>query len=146
MSVILTSLVQKKFSQWNEFVCDEETARQICFKERVRVVTAQIRARGEYLLYKKAPVIVLKENLPANWRAWVLWHELAHHWLHHPGNYRFHEKVLRKFDFEANYVAAVALIPTDLLKKHSIDEIIAEYNYPKELKPVREFIANYYQK
>jgi Zn-dependent peptidase ImmA (M78 family) len=146
MSVILTSLIQKRFPEWNQLVCDEETARRICRAERVRIREAKIRARGEYLIYKKSPFIVLKENLPREWRAWVIWHELAHHWLHYPGNYRFHKDVVRKLDFEANFVAAISLIPTFLLENRTVDEIIAEYNYPKELKPVREFIAEYYRK
>ena len=76
MSVILTILIQKRFPEWNHLVCNEETAYTICLKERVRVIEAEIRASGEYLIYKKSPFIVLKENLPREWRAWVLWHEL----------------------------------------------------------------------
>jgi Zn-dependent peptidase ImmA (M78 family) len=145
MSFILQSLVEKKFPQWNQFVCSEETARELCFEEKVRVVEAQIRARGEYLIYRQVPFIIIKNNLPSKWRAWVLWHELAHHWLHHPGNYKFHKTVIRKFDFEANFVAAIALIPTMLLELMTLEEIAAEFNYPTELLEVRRKIYEYYR-
>lgn len=146
MSVIFTSLVQKKLAEWNHRVLSEDDAFAAVAGEPVRIHTdAPIRWRGEYLIYRETPTILIKKNLSSRWRLWVLWHELAHYWLHQPGHYKFHKTIVRKFDFEANFVAAIAMMPTYLVQRYSIDELIYEFNYPKEIKFVREFIASYYK-
>lgn len=140
MSVILTSLVRKQLPDWNVRVFNEEDALTICRAGKVRVTEQQIRSRGEYLIYKEIPFIILKTGLKSNWRAWILWHELGHHWLHYPGSHAFSRHTRRKMDWQANYVAALALVPTVLWESASPAEIMADYGYPKELLKLRGVI------
>lgn len=145
MSYILSNLVKKKVVGWNKRVFSEEDARNICRELGVQIVVDNIDARGEYIVYKKISFIILKKSLNNHWRAWVLWHELGHHLLHYPGHYLFNQGSTRKADFEANYIASIALIPTFLVKTKTLSEIIEEYNYPKKLIETRKLIYDYFK-
>ncbi len=145
MSYILSSLARKKIIGWNEKVFTEEDFSQICEAEKVSVVEWKIKPRGEYLIHEGFPFIVLRPNLKSRWRSWVCWHELAHHFLHYPGHYLFNQSNARKVDFEANFVASVALIPTKLVLSLTFSEIAEEYNYPNRLIELRKQIYDYYK-
>jgi Zn-dependent peptidase ImmA (M78 family) len=140
MSQILCSLISKKLPDWNTRVFTEDDALTICRAEGVCVSEQDIRSRGEYLMYKDAPFIVVKRALRRNWRAWVIWHELGHHWLHYPGPHAFSRHTRRKMDWQANFVAAIALIPTVLWESSTPADIMVEYGYPKELLKLRAAI------
>lgn len=145
MSYILSSLIKKKVIGWNKQIFSEDDALALCRDQGVRVVFDNISSRGEYTVYKKISFIILRENLNNQWRPWVLWHELAHHFLHYPGHYLFNQSSARKVDFEANFVASVALIPTKLVETMTFGEIVAEYNYPKKLIEIRKQIYDHYK-
>ncbi len=145
MSFILSSLAKKKIVGWNQKIFTEENFYQICEAEKVSVVEWKIKPRGEYLIHEGFPFIILRPNLNPQWRSWVCWHELAHHFLHSPGHYLFNRSNARKVDFEANFVASIALIPTFLTKTKTMAEIIEEYNYPIRLIELRKQIYDYYK-
>lgn len=145
MSHILTSLIKKRIPQWNEKVFTEEDFYSICIQEKICVIESKIRSNGEYLIHNTVPCIVLKKNLDKSWRSWVAWHELGHYFLHHPGRYHFNYAAARKSDFEANFLASVALIPSYLTKSLTYAELIEEYNYPEKLIVFRKQIYDYYK-
>lgn len=145
MSFILSNLAQKKIENWNKSVLTIEDGEMFCYKNGVRLITAPIASRGEYTVYKKIPFIIIRENLNPKWKTWVLWHEIAHHILHYPGNYLFSSSSARKIDFEANFVAAVALMPLSIIGQLTVSEIIAEYGYPKEIIEIRKLIYDNYR-
>lgn len=145
MSYILTSIAQKKIENWNKKVFDEQDFYDLCRRESIRVIEGDFAARGEYKVYKKWPFIMLRKRLPAAMRVWIEWHELAHHFLHYPGSYLFDPSAARKVDFEANFVASVALIPTSLMETASLAEIGAEFNYPEKLLEIRQRVAEHYR-
>jgi Zn-dependent peptidase ImmA (M78 family) len=145
MSYILTSIAEKKIDYWNEKVFTERDFFELCRRESIRVIEGDFVARGEYKVYKKWPFILLRRRLPAAMRIWIQWHELAHHFLHYPGSYLFDPSAARKVDFEANFVASIALIPTKLMEDRGLEEIATEFNYPKKLIEIRRRIAEHYR-
>lgn len=144
MSYILTSLAKKKIQGWNEIALNYDDGERLCHELGVRLLHEEIQSRGEYTVYKKIPFIILRKNLKPKWKSWVIWHELSHHFLHYPGTYLFTASSARKADFEANYVASIALLPTEIVQQFSATEIIEEYGYPKELIKVRKLIYDNY--
>lgn len=145
MSYILTSIAQKKIDNWNKRVFTEQDFYDLCRRESVRVIEGDFVARGEYKVYKKWPFILLRRRLPSSMRIWIQWHELAHHFLHYPGSYLFDPGAARKVDFEANFLASVALIPTGLIETMGLDEIALEFNYPKKMIEIRRHIMENYR-
>jgi Zn-dependent peptidase ImmA (M78 family) len=145
MSYILSNLAQKTIEGWNKRPLSFEDGEMLCHQLGVRLLFENIKSRGEYMPYKKIPFIILRKNLKQKWWAWVLWHEIAHHLLHYPGNYLFSRSTVRKIDFEANFIAAIALLPTAVIQQLTAAEIIAEYGYPEELIRVRKLIYDFYK-
>lgn len=134
-------------SDWNKRVLDEADFYEICEKKKIAVLNLSIRSKGEYLVYKDQAFIILKPGMPRSLRVWVQFHELAHALLHTQINSHFSTSTLRKLDTEANHFAALALMPTPLLReyKYDLDEISADYNYDAELIEIRKEIFETYR-
>ncbi len=82
-----------------------------CDQEGVRVITLPMPARGLYLVRHGYPLIVLNESLRGPDRLFVAWHEFAHHLLHTPESCYFGFGLEEKAQYQANLIAACALIP-----------------------------------
>lgn len=65
-------------------------------------------------------------------RLFIAFHELAHHWLHPPGIQMFHG-FGRRVEFEADVVAACALIPKTVLTHYWPSEIAELHGYTYDL-------------
>ena len=145
MSLILASLAEKKIEDWNLYPKTFEDGEKFARQMDIRLIYDEIKSRGEYTVYKKISFIVLKKNLNARWRSWVLWHEIGHHLLHYPGTYLFTPSAARKVDFEANFVSAIALLPTNLFTIMTHSEIMAEFGYTKKLVEFRQKIWDHFK-
>lgn len=146
MSHILSQIIKRKLPEWNEVVFNESLAQLACERLLVRVAEWNIRARGEYLIENGVPFILLRKGLSERMRLWVWLHELGHHLLHYPATHRFSKSTHTRMDREANFFAAIALMPTSLCRIMTPAEIAAEYNYPDEIIEIRREVAANYEK
>lgn len=118
---------------WNERVFDESDFYRLCHLDGVRVFEdAEMSLPGAYCVYDKIPVIFIARRLRGAERLRVQFHELGHHLLHYP-DVRFFINLNNKIEFEANIVAACALIPFPLLRSRDIWQLEEEYGYSKKL-------------
>jgi Zn-dependent peptidase ImmA (M78 family) len=146
MAFILTSIIQKKEPRWNReiYLYDEMPA--FCKRHRARYFEDEtLKIRGEYTIYKNQPFIIVKKKLGCEMKAWIALHEGGHHLLHAPTPHKFSTSLLNRMDREANFFAALALIPTWLYMSKTPGEIVEEYNYPWELMKIRAAIWEAYQ-
>ncbi len=145
MSFILSQILQKKVNEWNRRVLTEDDFYALCARDRLPVIEAPIKAKGEYTIYGDTPLILLRRGLKPPVRLWVGMHELGHHLLHYPITHRFSRSTFYRIDREANFFAAIALMPTILVTSKTVGDIMEEYNYPKELIAVRKDIYERYR-
>jgi Zn-dependent peptidase ImmA (M78 family) len=118
---------------WNERVFDESDFYRLCHLDGVRVLEdAEMPLPGAYCVYDKIPVIFIARRLRGAERLRVQFHELGHHWLHYP-HVQFFLNLNNRLEFEANIVAACALIPFPLLRSHDVWRLEEEYGYSKKL-------------
>lgn len=145
MSFILSQILKKKVLDWNEKIFTEDDFYRVCKIEKVRVFEDEtLKYKGEYTIYENVPFIALRKNLQ-NELLWVGFHELGHHLIHYPVAHKFSKGIWRRMDREANFFAAIALMPSGLIKAKTFGEIIEEYNYPKELIRIRKDIYDTYK-
>lgn len=103
-----------------------------CDEEQILVREYPLRfCKGLYTVCESVPCIVLASGLSLVERTIVAWHELAHYWLHSPG-VCFFRSFERRFEYEAQAIAAIALVPKSLLMKRSLHEVEEEYGYSRE--------------
>lgn len=146
MSFILSQIIRKKLSEWNSRVLTEDNFYTICQTEKVRIFEEDFfKYKGEYLIQDGKSLILLQKKLSREEKLWVGFHELGHHLLHYPVPHRFSKSLYRKMDKEANYFAAIALMPTEIIKIKTFAEILEDYNYPKGLIIVRKEIYDNYK-
>lgn len=146
MSFILSQILKRKVPDWNERILNDDDFYLTCERSAVNVIENEnLKCKGEYTIYKNVSFIVLKKGLKPEMLRWVGFHELGHHLLHYPVNHRFSKSLYRRMDREANYFAAIALIPTRVVEVQSFDEIVNEYNYPAELITIRKEIYDTYR-
>ncbi|HEX8746841.1 MAG TPA: ImmA/IrrE family metallo-endopeptidase [Pyrinomonadaceae bacterium] len=130
-------IAKKAFTDWNERVLTERDIRRVAKKKGVQIVEGDVGVPGLYIVYGGVPFIVVHPDLTPAMRLWVLFHELAHHLFHVPGLQLFDSRYETKADYQANVIAAVALIPLTLMQRLTYGEIQEEYGYPKELMDFR---------
>lgn len=92
---------------------------------------------GKLAYYKGYCFILINPTLDAGFRLWVLWHEIGHYILHHPETSQFSSSMKRKNDRDANYVAAVAMMPRPLIEGRTIDCVARRSHYPREIVQIR---------
>jgi Zn-dependent peptidase ImmA (M78 family) len=137
MSHILSQIIKKKLPEWNERIFAYDNLQPLCRGSGVGLIEAPIRAKGEYTSHDGVPIIILKRGLAQKMRLWVGLHELGHHLLHYPSAHSFSKGIYSKVDREANFFAAIAMMPTELCRTATPAEIAAEYDYPPEIIQIR---------
>lgn len=86
--------------------------------------------KGLYLVCDQVPCIVLNSHLSMRERPIVSFHELGHHYLHATSPKFYCQGIISKSEYEANIIAAVALLPTSLVERYKIEDIQNEFGYP----------------
>ena len=140
--------VLEYFPYWNQIVHREETHGQIFLQTRgiLKIETDLIEDLGEYRVRSGKPVILLHKFLTRQYRPWVFFHECGHDMFHSPLSCTFSTDMRKKIETEANIVAAVALIPVEVLRTKHAWEIQEEYGYPLKLILFRKYIYDTYDK
>lgn len=116
----------------NERPVTERDVRRVAGRVGVEIVEGDVGVPGLYLPYGGAFFIVIHPALPGVMRLWVLMHELSHHLLHDTGMQMFDRRFETKADRQANFISALALLPTPTVKTRSFAELLEE-GYPREL-------------
>ena len=124
-------------SDWNHRVLGIDDFYSFCKQEGVEVYELDMSIDGLYTIFADVPVILLKLTLSEPDLTFVAFHELAHYWLHEPGQ-QFKWAFESKMDFEANLVASCALIPCSLLESHASADIQRQFGYSTEVIQFRE--------
>lgn len=140
MSFILLNILKKKIDYFNKRIFTEDDFFKICEDTKCTVIESTIKSKGEYLIYRNQAFIIFKNGLSSSLRLWVGLHELGHHLLHYPVNHKFSRGTIGRLDREANFFAAIALMPTTLIQQKTLDEIVEDYNYPREIIWIRKDI------
>lgn len=117
---------------WNTRVLTQHDFESLCAQAGIHVCEVEMSIDGCYCVLDVGPTIFLSRRLFGTRRLRVAFHELGHHLLHYPG-VQFFQNTHGKCEFEAELVAACALIPATLLESHSAAEIAEEYGYEVEL-------------
>lgn len=134
----VSDVASTQIPDWSKRVLTEKDFFEFCAaREIIFCETDLVEGFGEYRVHQERNFIILHKYAIKNWRLWILYHELGHYLLHYPSTAGFSDSTTRKMDWEANTVAAVALIPLQLLKQKTFFEIHDEYNYPKQLIKLR---------
>lgn len=142
MSVILTSLIRKRLPDWNQRVLGMKDFEQICHAERVLFLESIGRKhKGEFIPYANRNIIILRAGLNEGERRWVAFHELGHYFLH-AAAHQFSRSAHRRMDREANIFAAIALLPTQLIKND--EQLALDGYYPAEFIKIRHEIYKEY--
>lgn len=145
MSHILSAIIKKKFPLWNQRIYKFEDMPELCREARTSFIEAPIRHKGEYTMHGGYPMIIVRKGLKYQWRLWVAMHELGHHLLHYPTAHRFSRSIYTKADREANFFAAVAMMPTLLCRQMTPDEIHEHYGYDPAIIEIRREITEQFR-
>lgn len=145
MSHTLTEVIKYKIPEWNCKIFSLEDIPGLCNALKVGYVEAAIAPLGEYVIYNGIPIIVVKKNLGRPLSLWVVLHELGHHLLHHPLTHHFSKTSLSRLDYEANFFAAIAMMPTHLCRAMSPSEIKEFYGYPEKIIEIRREITELFK-
>lgn len=143
MAHMLSQLIKKKLPEWNECVFSVDDLPEMCARLKCGYLLAPIRAKGEYIQHGEFPFVIVQEGLKRPMKSWVGTHEVGHHILHYPSEHKFSRSTFSKADREANFFAAIALMPTWMCHAMTPDEIIAEYDYPKQIVEIRLEISQF---
>lgn len=132
---------------WNNRIYTENDAEDFCERhDIIRVDSEFLDDLGEYRTRKGYPVILLHKFVSLRYRNLVLQHEIAHFILHPTISARYADEVAkRKFEKEANFVAAVALIPKHIIETKTLTEIADEFNIPIKTVLFRREIFDTYK-
>lgn len=146
MAFILSQIIKKRIPEWNERVFGADDIDLLSQKFKVPVIESdEAKSKGEYLLIENVPLILIKPKLKRTEKLWVSFHEMGHHLLHYPVPHKFSKSLERRMDREANFFAAIALIPTCLVESKTLGEIMEEYDYSKALIMLRKEIYDNYK-
>lgn len=137
-------IIKLALPEWNRRVLAEEDFHAFCNDEHLKVVEAETGEYGLYIVHRGQPFIVLDPSLQGMMRLWVEWHEAAHHLLHIPAPDLFRVENSKE-QWQANVVAACAMIPQPLLRRVTIEEIRVDYGYPKALCNIRLAVFERYR-
>lgn len=139
--MFLSDVAPRSLCGWNEKILGEDVAIEFCRSNSICIVDDYRLDYGRIVFYKGYTFILKNPYLEAGMRLWVLWHEIAHFLLHAPQSSKFSPLVKRKNDREANYIAAIAMMPRQTIQGRTFHEIEEEYGYPAKLIEIRDQIV-----
>jgi Zn-dependent peptidase ImmA (M78 family) len=134
----------KAFPHWNRCRVSEADVRRVAKRRGVMIVEGEVGVPGLHVVYRGVAFIVIRPTLRGVMRTWVLLHELFHFILHEPGLQLFDPYFETKADREANFCAAVALLPREMLERKARNELL-EDGYPAELLDLRKEILEQFK-
>ena len=135
--MFIAQIIRQRVDGWNTRILGETDALTFCRHHQIRILEDAKLRYGQIQFYRGHSFIFINPNLSPGMRSWVLWHEIAHFILHDPIVSTFSRQCRRKCDCEANYVAAIALMPISILEHVTFGELEECYGYPSELIRLR---------
>lgn len=135
--MFLQGISHDRLDGWGKRVLSESDARDYCRLHKVYIVDDPKQPYGRIMFHKGYVFILINPNLDRGSWLWVLFHEIGHHALHAPQSGRFSKLIRRKADREANYIAAIALMPRQIVEGRTIEQVHYEFGYPIELVKIR---------
>jgi Zn-dependent peptidase ImmA (M78 family) len=145
---LLAHTIRFHFPEWNKRVLIEDEVIDFCRSPGAVILeTDLIDDLGEYRVHRDVqPFILIHKFIARRYRLWVLMHEAAHFILHPTAYAKFSDSNLRrKIEKEANFFAAVALIPQYLLRTKTLCEIEDEFGYLRQMIMLRKRIFDTYK-
>lgn len=140
----ITEAVSKHFPQLNKRRHVERDAYEFCERNGIIVhETLLINDLGEYRMHKGVPFILLNKFITDRYRTWVLFHEIAHYILHPTEISNFSDEVTkRKAEKQANFVAALLMMPKPFIRKKTLAEIQDELGCARKIILYRKDICD----
>ena len=139
--MFVAHISHKIIDGWNVRPLGLDDVIDFCRKHSIYIKQDENQADGELVYYEKDgkiyTFILISPFLDAGMRLWVLWHEIAHYILHYPAAAKFSNACTDKCDAEANYVAAVGMMPRRAIEGKTISEVVHEFGYPRALVELR---------
>lgn len=140
----LAPTIRRFLPDWNNRVHTEADGYEFC--ERFDVATLDtdlIRDLGEYRIRNGSPIILLHKFTSNRYRNVVFQHEIGHFILHPTTAAKYSDEVTkRKIEKEANFVAAVAVLPRYVIDTKTLAEIADEFNVPRKVILFRKLIRD----
>ena len=134
--MFLTGFPPNRIERWNQKAHTERDAYAFCKANKVHIVEDPQTSHGMFVKYRGYDFILITPGLTQMMRTWILWHEIGHYLLHEPAIANFSRHYARRSEREANFIAAVALIPRALLHNRSQGELV-EMDFPLKLIDIR---------
>ena len=124
---------------WNARALTEDDFWRFCQVAGVTVYFRPMERLGFFTNLNGRPTIYIRDTLSGFDRAFTLWHEMGHFWLHPPGIQFFHgyDSLV---ETEADVVAACALIPRPMILHYWDSELIDLHGFPTDLTELRRSI------
>lgn len=144
---LLVKRMSELYPDWNKRILTYEDGVKLAESRGTFVrETDLIDDLGEYRVHRSQPFIFIHSFTTADYKPWVLWHEVGHDLFHTPLTCQFSlPSTRRKVEIEANVIAAIALIPLYIAKTKKFHEIQEEFDYPRELIMFRKRILENHQ-
>lgn len=143
----LTSKILEFLPDWNKRIHTEANAYKFCQENRIITLDSEnIDDLGEYRLKDEKPVIIIQRFISSRYRNFVLHHEIGHFILHPASAARFSDEVVKnKIEKEANFAAAVAMLPKHIVEMKTLTDIAYEFNIPRKVILFRKWIYDNYR-
>lgn len=141
---LLIPTIKKFLPDWNKKIHTEADAFDFCERNAVATLeTDLIKDLGEYRIRNGNPIILLHKFVSFRYRNVVFQHEIGHFILHPTTAAKYSDEVTkRKIEKEANFVAAVAVLPRYILDTKTLAEIADEFNIPRKVILFRKLIRD----
>jgi Zn-dependent peptidase ImmA (M78 family) len=89
------------------------------------------RWKGLYTVCEGVPCIAIRSGLRDFDRLIVSWHEAMHHLCHsHKTAFFCDHAVVKRVEYEANALAAIALLPDRIIETRTVSEVVEEFGFP----------------
>lgn len=143
----LIPIIHKYLPHWNLKIHGENEGFAFCRQNKIATLeTDLIEDLGEYRLHDGKPIILLHKFVSFRYRNWVFQHEIGHFIAHPTTAASFSDEVTkRKIEKEANFIAAVSMIPKYILETKTLCEIADEFNVPRKVILFRKYIYDTYK-
>lgn len=112
--------------QWQDF-------ESLCKREDILLFITPMPRRGFYRVVRGVSCIGLDKRLPYSLLQETAWHEIGHYFLHSPELHLYGHPNKPKTEYQAQVVAACALIPQSIIRTTEFAEIEERLNVQRDL-------------
>lgn len=130
--------------EWNCRVLTEDDLITFCDQLNVDIIDGPLEQPGCRIPYRGRTQLYLNNRLRGHDRLYVGFHEWGHCAIH-PPRIQFFCGLNRSIEFEADAIAACALIPRPLITHYWPEEIAEEYLYPDWMIKFRQTLLKYWE-